>query len=370
MKKVVVWGTGKKAIELSSVLQNSKIVAYVETSPRIKYFNNVKVIKAENIKEISFDILIVTPIESCDIKINIEKNKLVDKKQIVFLYISGFADWKNWCTNFIILEGLVPKQWLYEVLKEQGIENRLYDPVLIENCYFSKREDNILKSIKKYGRIQFINGLWTEKYYNLKSAFHIESRTRKWYAKYKGKKIYFPSNWTYKESLFYWRETLIKNDPKSPTYSKYRLKKSDKVVLLIGDDIILYACRALDKAEAIFIVETECERYMYLKEIFAKDLKVQIYSSYDQIKDLDIDWARIDIKDNVPIIENILRRNQVENIEVTTYYEQDNFIHIRELLYSKGYEISESTGLVYYPDIEDVYRGISFRRALITARKN
>lgn len=114
-KKVLVWGTGRSAKLFLKEAINCEIVGFVQSKKSEDLYDNVKVYEPDEIKELTWDVMIVASVYAEEIKITID-NLGIDTSKVVFLryFIRG----ENVNANLYLLKDIVSEVYYNKIVSE------------------------------------------------------------------------------------------------------------------------------------------------------------------------------------------------------------------------------------------------------------
>lgn len=91
MKNIIIWGTGKKALELCNNIIDCNILSFIESNPQKKEFKGKTVLAPNDIQNIDFNILIISLLHPMDVWKTVSNNSDINYKSLC-VYMEDFMN--------------------------------------------------------------------------------------------------------------------------------------------------------------------------------------------------------------------------------------------------------------------------------------
>ena len=227
---------------------------------------------------------------------------------------------------------------------------------------------------------------YSNKYFN-NNIYHFDVQCEMYFILHKGKKMYFPEDWTAANVLGYYKGLCVEQDAASPHRyeTKEYIVKEGEIIADIGAAEGIWALAYAEKAAKIYLFECNDKWIKALQKTFEpwkdKTIIVKKYvSAKDDNKEVSLDTFFKGIKVNIIKADiegaevDLLKGSQLllktSNLSLIlcTYHKHEDAQIIKEILEQNGYvtEYSNRYMLNFYDEkIKEPY----IRRGVIRAKK-
>lgn len=275
------------------------------------------------------------------------------------------------------------------------IDNEFYYDKKQIQSYYRSEENNEIKEVMDYlsnHELDVFNYKFREKYMDLEIEVFFDEESGFHYVLYNEKRMYFKKSMTEDEIKNYYKSISKEQDIESPhryLLDKWHVKKGD-VVIDAGVAEGNFALSIIDKAEKVFLVESDIEWIEALEKTFSKwkekvviipkflsDIVDEENITIDEIgKNQPINYIKLDIEGaEVKALlggEKSIKGAKDLKMAVCAYHNQEDELMISDILYSYGVETEPSKGYMYFSNKDGgtlCSRTLQLRRGLVRGMK-
>ena len=200
---IAIWGTGKKCKELLNNLRHCNVVAFVESQPQYEEFRGIEVCLPEQLMKMSFDLLVVSVVNSADIEKKLYESYSLILHKCVFLFLENIKNVQYFFNQYRLVNGIIDRKYLLECCG-WSLELLRYDYRIMQfREDLNLQEKELLYYAQKKGFMQKLNYSFTEKYLNC--TYNIQkAQNGMYYVRYLERDVYFPRSWNRKKIICYW----------------------------------------------------------------------------------------------------------------------------------------------------------------------
>lgn len=368
MKNVIVFGFGELGKKLINNCLNYNaeitIKAIADNNAKESVYKNIPIVKPQQISEYAYDEIWISTVYFDEIISQLSNDYGIEKSRM------RYAD---------------PVEPVLEYRLRQKYELQLNDPELV-----SEELEAVLAYIKNNPIHMYCYPFFDE-YLNKKTELWFDDGIGMYYGIYEGKKMYLSKKLnTYQKARMYLNSVIMEQDSRCPHcyWNDKEMCRVSGVGIDVGAAEGIFALKIIDQIDHIYLIEADEDWAEALSYTFYsyKD-KVSIVRKYASNEDrgdyaeldtvlseIKVNFMKIDIEgmelDALMGAEETIRNNKME-LAVCVYHHEDDNERIGKWLRERGYQTSNSPGLVVCQgDWELEADETDFRKALIFANNN
>lgn len=365
---IAIWGTGKKCKELLNNLRHCNVVAFVETQPQYEEFRGIEVCSPEQLRKISFDLLVVSVINSADIEKKIYESYSSILHKCVFLFLENIKNIQYFFYQYRLMNDIIDREYLLERC-EWCLELLRYDYKIMQfREDLNLQEKELLYYAQKKGFLQKLNYYFTEKYLNCTYNLQI-AQNGMYYIRYLERDVYFPRSWNRKEIICYWSNCMMEDDGESPLKCEMDIGNTEGIIIEIEEGVPIWTIKNLPICKKAYIINRNKEWREALELTFMDCLdKCHVIEDITAITDHQVNCCKINEKINIlKILQDLLLHHLVNKFIISVFYHADDLEVVDQTLSDSHYKNTLVDGYVYYPYNINIIGKAEFRRGILVS---
>lgn len=367
---IAIWGTGKKCKELLDHLRYCNIVAFIESQPQYEKFRGIEVCSAEQLMKITFDLLLVSVVNSADIEKKLYESYSSILHKCVFLSLENIKNVHYFFYQYRLVNAIIDRKYLLECCGG-SLELLQYDYKIMQfREDLNSQEKELLYYAQKKGFLQKLNYSFTEKY--LDCTYNIQkAQNGMYYVRYLERDVYFPRSWNRKKILCYWCNCMMEDDGESPLRCEIDKVNTEGVIIEIEEGVPIWTIKNLPICKKAYIINKSKEWQEALELTFMDSLdKCHVIEEIAAVTEQQVNCCKIREKVNLlKSVHDLLSHYIVNKFIISVFYHEDDLEIIDQTLLNSNYKNTLIDGYVYYPYNMDIIGKAEFRSGVLIGHR-
>ena len=367
---IAIWGTGKKCKELLNNLRHCNVVAFIESRPQYEEFRGIEVYSPEQLMKISFDLLVVSVVDSADIEKKLYESYSSILHKCIFLSLENLKNVQYFFYQYRLVNAIIDRKYLLECCR-WGLELLQYDYRIMQfRKDLNSQEKELFYYAQKKGYLQKLNYSFTDKYldftYNIQKA-----QNGMYYVRYLERDVYFPRSWNRKKIVCYWCNCMMEDDGESPLKCEIDKGNTEGVIIEIEAGVPIWTIKNLPICKRAYIINKSKEWQEALELTIMESLdKCHEIEEIVAVTDQQVNCCKISEKENLSkSVHDLLSLYKVNKFIISVFYHEDDLEIIDQTLLNSNYKNTLVDGYVYYPYNMNIIGKAEFRRGVLIGNR-